>query len=151
MKINDILSEGKVHRNDPAMDEVYDKDKDMDDVGEAGAAPYYVSWHGQSHEWYGDGDPSEGNGRYKSKGDGGQMLAVNIPTYAEAEAIKEKAEQKIGKAVEKAAKTPHPHYWISGFYVHIGSMKDMSSMDKLDMKYDKPADISKGNRVKYNH
>jgi hypothetical protein len=44
-------------------------------------------------EWYGDGDPAEGEGRYKSKGDAGNVLAKNIPTYAIA--------QKLLSATEK--------------------------------------------------
>ena len=37
-------------------------------------APYAVICHGQSYEWYGNDDPSTGEGRYKPKGDCGTAL-----------------------------------------------------------------------------
>ena len=43
--------------------------------------PYAIVWHGQYLEWYGDGSPRIGAGRYKSKGDAGNVLAKNILTY----------------------------------------------------------------------
>lgn len=50
-------------------------------------APYAVIYHGQALEWYGDGDPASGNGRYKPKGNCGHILAINVPTKSLAEQI----------------------------------------------------------------
>ena len=61
---------------------------DADDAGELNPeGPYAIVWHGQTLEWYGDGDPAEGEGRYKAKGDAGNILAKNIPTYAIAQKL----------------------------------------------------------------
>ena len=63
---------------------------DIDDP--MGGGPYAVVWHGQAHEWYGDDVPSSGVGRYKPKGDAGNILAINIPDYAEAEKVLSRVE-----------------------------------------------------------
>lgn len=88
----EFITEVAVARTDPEMDEYYGdedaKDQDMRD------APYYVGWSGQSHEWYGDlNTPGKGNGRYKAKGDGGDIVAKNVPTYAQAQEIANKLDQ----------------------------------------------------------
>jgi hypothetical protein len=62
----------------------YDGDDDAEPMSDA---PYAILWHGQYAEWYGDGDPDTGEGRYKMKGDAGEVLAKNIPTYAQAEKL----------------------------------------------------------------
>ena len=64
----------------------YGDDSD-DDNEEMSDAPYAIVWHGQYAEWYGDGDPKSGKGRYKMKGDAGNVLAKNIPTHAQAEKL----------------------------------------------------------------
>lgn len=64
----------------------YGDDSD-DDNEEMSDAPYAIVWHGQYAEWYGDGDPESGKGRYKMKGDAGNVLAKNIPTHAQAEKL----------------------------------------------------------------
>jgi len=62
----------------------YDGDDDAEPMSDA---PYAILWHGQYAEWYGDNDPESGEGRYKMKGDAGNVLAKNIPTYAQAEKL----------------------------------------------------------------
>jgi len=84
MRFKEIM-EVAVRRDDPAMDD-YNIDRG-EQKQEMRDAPYYVSWHAQSWEWYGDGAPSEGNGRYKAKGDGGRITAINISTYEQATEI----------------------------------------------------------------
>lgn len=85
--------------NDPVLDaemadyhdelDVQDKEAAAKAADEAKAAElakmglvggtYVVRWTGQSHEWYGDGPPSSNDGRYKQKGDGGKIIAYNVP------------------------------------------------------------------------
>jgi hypothetical protein len=48
---------------------------------------YVVGWTSQSYEWYGDDDPLSNQGRYKPKGDGGEIVAVNLPTLEKAHEI----------------------------------------------------------------
>ena len=65
----------------------HDSEDDNSEGKLTAEGPYAIVWHGQHLEWYGDGDPSEGEGRYKPKGDAGQVLAKNIPTYAIAQKL----------------------------------------------------------------
>lgn len=84
MRFKEIM-EVAVARNDPEMDEYNDeREEKQQDIQDA---PYYVAWNAQSWEWYGDDDPSTGKGRYKPKGDGGRIVAINVPTFAKAQKI----------------------------------------------------------------
>ena len=58
--------------------------------------PYAIVWHAQYHEWYGAGEPSTEDGRYKPKGDAGSVLAKNIPSYQQAQELLPKVE-KVAK------------------------------------------------------
>lgn len=109
-----------------------------------GDAPYYVMWSGQSHEWYGDEGPETDKGRYKPKGDGGEIVAINIPTYTQAQKIANKldADYKSGRFYDKNVYGKWGKDWYIVDYESsmIISMKDMSSYDKHMMKYHKPKD-----------
>ena len=76
---------------DQEMDPSQDKNAEAQT---SASAPYYVAWSGQSHEWYGDGEPSSGNGRYKQKGDGGEVIAINVPDHATAQKIADDLDAK---------------------------------------------------------
>lgn len=56
-------------------------------------APYAVIYTGQQLEWYGNDEMTEG--RYKDKGQGGRILAINIPTKEMAARVKEEMERKL--------------------------------------------------------
>lgn len=54
---------------------------------------FAVFWTGQLREWYGDDNFKVG--RYKNKGQGGQVLAINIPTFDMAKKVKVEMERKL--------------------------------------------------------
>lgn len=85
---------GKGNIRDHEIREFYDSG----DFEEDTKAPYAVVWHGQYMEWYGDDSPESGKGRYKMKGDAGEIVAKNIPTRDEAENALSQAlvSEKIG-------------------------------------------------------
>lgn len=145
MKLHDVL-EARVHRDDPAMDDVYDterrKERDMKD------APYYVRWYGQALEWYGEGDPEEGNGRYKGKGDGGRIVAINVPTYDEAQKIATQLDHAYQehKFEDKSVYADYgkDYYVVQYQGSDIGSMRSLPKWEVQDLKlYDKPKDYGK--------
>jgi hypothetical protein len=90
------------------------------------AAPYAVVYHSQLYEWYGDEGPNDrNNGRYKTKGDGGSILAINIPTKEMAEKIAEEMKQKLDA---KGFGTPYKSYYFEDqYYVIYVPMRDLSS------------------------
>lgn len=148
MKFIRELLEAKVARTDPEMDEYYDKQEaEQHDMREG---PYYVGWSGQSLEWYGDDDLKKG--RYKPKGDGGKIVAINVPTHEEA--------RKIAKALDDAYrddKFPYKAVYgrmgkdgyvvdYHGAFIH--SMKKMDNWDEHRVQYDHPADYKKGGKFK---
>lgn len=90
-----FLTEGPIRKTDPEMDDYYDDVEDIDSG--AGDAPYAVGWSAQYLEWYGDGDPEEGRGRYKPKGDGGDPIAINVPSYEQAQRIAQQLEDKLAQ------------------------------------------------------
>ena len=87
-KINGSVNEVALRRDDEDWDDYSDERTEPDQ--EMKDAPYYVEWNAQSWEWYGDDDPSTGRGRYKPKGDGGRVVAINVPTFAQAQQIADK-------------------------------------------------------------
>jgi hypothetical protein len=83
MKLNEL----KLPLNSPEMDDLKGDDAVHDDIATA-AGPYGVGWSSQSHEWYGDENgPESHDGRYKQKGDGGELVVINVPEYAMAKVI----------------------------------------------------------------
>lgn len=142
--------EARLRHDDPEMKAYHDEQHDNRKLREIekehlAGAPYAVGWSGQYMEWYGDDDPSVGKGRYKSKGDGGKMVAINVPTYQQAEQIEKEIENRYRNG------TLHPH--IDGkrgedhALIHyqgpyIKSMNDLDQYEKIDMKHDQPEDYS---------
>jgi len=143
MKLNDLL-EVKVHRNDPAMDDVYDErqrqEQDMKD------APYYVYWTGQSFEWYGDKGPETDEGRYKPKGDGGRIVAINVPTYEQARKIADNLDDRYQnhKFPDKSVYAEMGKDWYVVDYhgAEVGSMNDMNEWDRERLRFDNPTNFS---------
>ena len=114
-----------------------------------GDAPYAVGWSGQSHEWYGELEsPGEvGKGRYKPKGDGGRIVAINVPDYATAQKIEKKLDDSYnaGKFIDGNS----VHGGIGdGYYVDYQSawIRPMHEMDDemWRLEYDKPKDFESG-------
>ena len=147
MKFKEIM-EVAVARNDPEMadydDERDEKEQDMKD------APYYVSWAAQSWEWYGDDDPSTGSGRYKPKGDGGRITAINIASYLKAADIAKKLDQDYedGNFEDKNVygRRGEDGYTLDYHGASVGSMAKMDEFDKETIanihSNFKPADYS---------
>jgi hypothetical protein len=93
-------------------------------------APYYVGWSGQSHEWYGDGPPSQGEGRYKQKGDGGKVVAINVPDYATAKSIADKLDSEYH--AKNFSDDSVYNQWGEDYYLvdyHGAYVQSMSKMD----------------------
>lgn len=92
------LCEATVRTVDPEMDEYY-ADKDEEDAamadGYENPNEYVVGWSAQLHEWYGDDEPGVGNGRYKQKGDGGRVVAINVPDHGQAAQIEDELTRKL--------------------------------------------------------
>ena len=146
MKLTDIM-EARVHRDDPAMDDMYDdKHREERDVKDA---PYYVRWYGQALEWYGTDDgPEKGEGRYKAKGDGGRIVAINVPTYSQAQEIATKLDNAYQehKFEDESVYADYGKDWYVVQYhgADIGSMSSLPRWDVQDLHlYDKPKDYSK--------
>lgn len=131
MRFKEIM-EVAVARNDPEMDD-YNSERD-EKAQEMRDAPYYVSWQAQSYEWYGEGDPADGNGRYKAKGDGGRIVAINIPTYAEASAVAKKLDRDYenGKFEDENvySKSGEDYYTLTYHGTDISSMSRMDDFEK---------------------
>lgn len=84
----EYLTEVRVQRNDPVLDDYYDQQEGGEDRNTR-EGPYAVGWSGQYLEWYGDKGPQSGEGRYKPKGDGGRIVAINVPSHTQAEDIRQ--------------------------------------------------------------
>jgi hypothetical protein len=130
MRFKEIM-EVAVRRDDPEMDDYNDerveKEQDTKD------APYYVEWNAQSWEWYGDGAPNEGQGRYKPKGDGGRIVAINVPTFAQAQKIADQLDldYENGKFEDENV---YGKQGKSGYVLdyHGSNIRSMSRMDDFD-------------------
>ena len=143
MKIREItkqkLSEVALRRDDEDMMD-YDIERgEAQDAADKEAremrdAPYFVRWYAQSYEWYGDGEPEKGEGRYKPKGDGGRIVAINVPTYAQAQKIAD----KLDSAYENGDFEDQNVYGKHGknYYILQYQGADISSMSKMD-EYDR--------------
>ena len=129
------LDEVTVRRDD---EEMLDLDDESPEQSPAGAAPYYVTWHAQSWEWYGDEDPSTGKGRYKPKGDGGRIVAINVPTYDQAVKISDQLEKDYeeGNFEDKNVYSKHGEdYYILDYHgPSIRSMKKMDEFEKEELE-----------------
>lgn len=167
MRLIHELIEARLQRNSPEFDAYHDErgeqartdfqKKRMErerqhkaELASRGLIPdtYYVRWFGQSHEWYGDGSPKDGNGRYKQKGDGGAIVAINVPT-------EEQAEQLASQLDEAYANKQFPDdsvysKWGEDMYLvdyYGASVYETNKADEEvleSIKYDKPKDYSKG-------
>ncbi len=148
MKLTDLKEAPMMNRDSPEMDDYYDNRRIKD--RNTAEAPYYVKWSGQSHEWYGNGDPDQGDGRYKPKGDGGSIVAINIPSHEEAIVIA----KKLNRAYDEN-KFPDDfvygewgkdYYFVEYHGAEAESMKRMDDWDKRAMLNDKPVDYAKGQK-----
>lgn len=125
------ITEVALRRDDPELadynSERSEKEQDMKD------APYYVEWNAQSWEWYGDGDPEDGQGRYKPKGDGGRIVAINVPTFAQAQKIADKLDTDYDSG-NFEDKNVYGKQGKSGYVLdyHGSNIRSMSKMDDFD-------------------
>ena len=151
MKINELtkkrLSEVALRRDDEDMMD-YDiergeaQDAADQEAKEMRDAPYFVRWYAQSYEWYGDGSPQQGQGRYKPKGDGGRIVAVNVPTYAQAQAIADKLDDDY-EAGHFEDMNVYGKHGKSGYILQyqgsdISPMSKMGDYDKEHLQYVHP-------------
>lgn len=133
MRLQEIM-EVAVHRDDPEMDD-YNADSSAK-AQENRDAPYYVEWNAQSWEWYGDDEPSSGKGRYKPKGDGGRIVAINVPTYEQAQQIADKidSDYKSGDFEDQNVYSNKGTGWYILDY-HGANIRSMSKLDEFDKEY----------------
>jgi hypothetical protein len=105
---------------------------------------YVVGWNGQYMEWYGNGEPGSGDGRFKAKGDGGAMVAINVPTFEMAQRIADTVKASaVSGGIDLGSKEQGAYTDFQGVY--ITPMNELIGTDELEMalKYDKPKDFSK--------
>lgn len=142
----DHLTEAAVRRNDPAMDDYYDTDPPAKPQQPMAEGPYAVGWSAQSHEWYGDGPPASGDGRYKPKGDGGRWVAINVPSYQVAKQLADhldaayEAKQFPNESVY--AKHGRDWYVLEYYGAHVIPMSKMSEYDLESARDDKAKDYA---------
>lgn len=103
-------------------------------------SPYYVFWTGQSYEWYGDDDPESGEGRYKPKGDSGEIVAINIKDRDTANTIAKKLDDQFnnGSFPNKAVygRWDKDYNIVNYEGAHVKSMRKMGGYEKEMMQYD---------------
>lgn len=144
------IYEARLKHSDPEMEEYHDErhnarqSREMEKERMAGA-PYAVGWDAQSLEWYGDDHPGSGRGRYKPKGDGGRVVAINIPSYQEAAQVEREIEEKyrngnLDPAIE--ARYGDDHYILHYHGPWIKPMSELDEYDKINIKHDAPEDYS---------
>jgi hypothetical protein len=95
-------------------------------------------------EWYGNGEPGSGDGRFKAKGDGGAMVAINVPTFEMAQRIADTVKASaVSGGIDLGSKEQGAYTDFQGVY--ITPMNELIGTDELEMalKYDKPKDFSK--------
>lgn len=102
-------------------------------------APYFVGWSGQAHEWYGNGSPESGDGRYKPKGNSGEIVAINIPTHEMALEIADKLDNdyKNNSFYDKFVYAePGEDYSITDYAgAYVMSMSKMDQHDERDLSH----------------
>lgn len=86
LSFKEYLKEATLSRQEVAREVGDSMSDDKFNYPDESDAPYAVYWTGQSYEWYGNDNMKRG--RYKPKGEGGEIVAINVPTYKQAEYIK---------------------------------------------------------------
>lgn len=153
-----LLNEAKVRRDDPAMADYYDQMADPETPSEPHQSGYAVGYDSGFREWYGDGPPGRGPGRYKNKVAGG-VLAINVPTYEMAE--------KIAKEIEYNEELERQHqeerdqdydeapYTIPEYFdVWVKSMSELDEYELSDIERGEAggrvrdySNVNEGNRL----
>lgn len=130
MRIREIM-EVAVARNDPEMQD-YDDERGAQEQDRKDA-PYYVAWYAQSWEWYGDGAPEDGQGRYKPKGNGGRIVAININSYDKAVEIANKLDASYEDGTFED-KNVYGKQGVDGYVLDYqdADVRSMSKMDDYD-------------------
>jgi len=144
MKIRDItkykLSEVALRRDDEDWDDYSDERSEPDQ--ETADAPYFVEWDAQSWEWYGDDDPATGSGRYKPKGGGGRVVAINVPDYETAQKIANKLDDdyNTGDFEDKNVygKQGKDYYVLDYHGSNIRAMSKMDEWTERELKHVHP-------------
>ena len=152
MKLREItkykLTEVALRRDDEDWGDYSDERTEPDQ--EMADAPYYVEWDAQSWEWYGDDDPATGSGRYKPKGGGGRVVAINVPNYQAAQKIANKLDDdyNTGDFEDKNVynKQGEDYYVLDYHGSNIRSMSKMDEWTERELKHVhanfKPVDYS---------
>jgi hypothetical protein len=105
------LNEAVIRTTDTEMDDYYDT---------APEETYVVAWTAQYWEWYGNSDPQEGDGRYKAKGDGGEVIAINVPDKNTATALLDDLNKRLES--EDFGKAGVDHSYLSGVDAYVDTM-----------------------------
>lgn len=145
MKLLKDLLETRLRRDDEEFD-LYAQDQELEKQDQARDAiengPWYVAWSGQSYEFYGE-DPANNDGRYKPKGDGGRIVAINMK-----KADAEKLAAHLDEQYENKTFPDESVYGRFGkdWYIveyHGAYAKSMTELDEADiemMKHYNPKD-----------
>lgn len=147
MKLKHVL-EVKVRPGDPAMDNVdFHTDKNWRErYGDLPKreGPYAVGWSAQSLEWYGDEEPAKKRGRYKPKGDGGEITAINVPSYSTAKQLADKLDRDFdnGQFYDKGVYAKYGKDWYVLQY-DSAYVKPMSEVEEWDSISRNVKDFSK--------
>lgn len=128
----------------------FDTDTEIEDSGQYAdewGGPYAVGWTGNYFEWYGEGDPDQGGrGRYKGKGDGGAIVAINIPEYQTAKEMADELDRKYekGEFEDKFVyNKPGEDYGYTRYQgAWVVSMNELEDSD-IDLYGDNAVDYSK--------
>lgn len=98
--------------------------------------PYAVGWSAQSHEWYGNEGPETKQGRYKPKGDGGEIVAINVPDLQTAKLIANRLDQSYDsdQFYDKSVYARHGKDWYINQY-HGAWIKPMRDVEEYQLKY----------------
>jgi hypothetical protein len=146
----EYLTEVAVHRDDPEMAEYYGNEDEAHE--ELEKAPYAVGWEGQYMEWYsndGGSGPETGEGRWKMKGDGGEIVATNVPTYELAQKIEDQLNDSYNRGdfydpfVQNYELREDEHSWALTEF-HGTFIVPMSQVTKLDKISKQVKDYSEG-------
>lgn len=112
LKLAGLQEADVIRSTSPEMDDYHDEKTPQE--------TYMVAWSAQSHEWYGQGDPEDGNGRYKAKGDGGDVIAINVPDEHTANKLLDDLNKRLES--ENFGEVGKDYYYLSDTDAYVDTM-----------------------------